>query len=256
MTSKNKYSIKEINLILKKINIILQKIHNLRDNKEITVMNSLKLNYICWVYGSMAVFAVSNNYTIGMITAIIAILQAYFTHKYLHEHYNLFTVLHYYHHKYDNFFSHFIAYLYEVGYVCIFLLLNDIFGTIILDGWVILLFSLLYTSVHNINYGYLHVNTVHELHHKYPLTNIGLDICDIIFGTKHPDDITVENTNHYIPNIIISTVLILFIKQLYQNDSYKYVMNKSVYILAFACYTIGFVSSIYLYYFSDIDFTL
>jgi hypothetical protein len=31
----------------------------------------------------------------------------------------------------------------------------------------------------------------------------------------------VENTNHYIPNIIITTIIVLITKELYKNDYYK-----------------------------------
>lgn len=47
---------------------------------------------------------------------------------------------------------------------------------------------------------------------------MGPDICDIIFSTKNKTDEDVENTNHYIPNILIITFVILFLKYICNND--------------------------------------
>ena len=70
---------------------------------------------------------------------------------------------------------------------------------------------MLYTSIHYINYSYFHINNFHELHHKDTYKNIGPDICDIIFGTKYKiensNENTIENTDHYIPNILISLLI-------------------------------------------------
>lgn len=83
-----------------------------------------------------------------------------------------------------------------------------------MDVWVILFSVLLYSSVHNINYGYLKLNNVHSLHHNNPFTNLGPDICDIIFGSKHNSNSLPENTNHHIPNMIVVTSLILLLRYL------------------------------------------
>jgi presenilin-like A22 family membrane protease len=64
----------------------------------------------------------------------------------------------------------------------------------------------------------LRVNNVHFKHHKNVHTNLGPDICDILFSTKNESDDDVENTNHYIPNIIIITILIMFLKHICKND--------------------------------------
>ena len=87
---------------------------------------------------------------------------------------------------------------------------------------------LFYTSVHNINYSIYHVNHIHELHHKYQDTNMGPDICDIIGGTKNenmPTNEYIENTDHYILNIIVGAIIVLIIQNLYSNDSYKEIMH-------------------------------
>ena len=91
------------------------------------------------------------------------------------------------------------------------------------------------------------MNDVHRLHHKDYLTNIGPDICDIIFGTKNPLNKSVENTNHYIPNVIIITIFIMFIKYLYTNKTYKNIINKiTIYFLLF-CLIVYITLSLYIY---------
>ena len=77
-------------------------------------------------------------------------------------------------------------------------------------------------------------------------TNIGPDICDIAFGTKHPDSIEVENTNHYIPNVIIITMLILFIKYIC-NDNVKDILIKTTLILIPLMVSFITISSVYIY---------
>ena len=48
------------------------------------------------------------------------------------------------------------------------------------------------------------------------MKNIGPDISDIIFGTKMNPESDLENTDHYIFNIIGSTLIVLFLKHLFK----------------------------------------
>ena len=84
------------------------------------------------------------------------------------------------------------------------------YDTIFLDEWTLMFSTIFYSTIHNINYGYFRVNDVHSLHHKFPFTNVGPDLCDIMLNTKNKLNTTVENTNHYIPNIIIITILLWY----------------------------------------------
>jgi hypothetical protein len=80
-------------------------------------------------------------------------------------------------------------------------------------------------------------------------TNIGPDICDVAFNTKNPKNTEVENTNHYIPNIIIVTMIVLLIKYyFYTNDTIQHILVNS--LIGFICFCVLFISisSIYLYY--------
>ena len=73
--------------------------------------------------------------------------------------------------------------------------------------YVVFLWSLAYCTVHNINYDYL-APVAHQFHHKDNTTNYGIDIWDILFGTKHPED-GIENINHYAINMVLITALLV-----------------------------------------------
>jgi hypothetical protein len=81
------------------------------------------------------------------------------------------------------------------------------------NPWIILFVYLFYTTVHNFNYSILHVNDVHEKHHKNLTTNIGPDICDILFNTKMDD--CIENTDHYIGNVVLSFIIVFLFSNYY-----------------------------------------
>jgi hypothetical protein len=101
------------------------------------------------------------------------------------------------------------------------------------EPYIFLLFFIFYTSVHNINYGYFRVNKTHSKHHENYEVNYGPDICDIIFKTKYPAN-GIENTDHYIPNIIVATVVTYFFRYFYEKTKYK----KEIKNIAFTIYSI------------------
>jgi hypothetical protein len=73
--------------------------------------------------------------------------------------------------------------------------------------YVCLLWGLLYSTVHIINYS-LYPSLTHNYHHFNKYTNYGIDIWDILFGTKN-ENTPIENINHYGINLIILTPLII-----------------------------------------------
>jgi hypothetical protein len=75
---------------------------------------------------------------------------------------------------------------------------------------VLLLWGLLYASVHNINYIILGC-TQHVNHHINPKTNYGIDILDILFDTKY-DMQNIEDINHASLNLILITLAIIYFK--------------------------------------------
>jgi len=75
-----------------------------------------------------------------------------------------------------------------------------------MDNSTIIVWSLLYATVHNINY-VIYPSQVHIKHHLDKFTNYGIDIWDIIFNTKSIGD-EPEYINHYAINCIICTLIV------------------------------------------------
>ena len=91
-----------------------------------------------------------------------------------------------------------------------------------IDERICFIWGLTYASIHNINY-LLYNSKVHIDHHLNPNTNYGIDIFDIIFGTKSNWD-DIEDINHYSYNIIIITIIICILNYYFN----KYIKIKSL----------------------------
>ena len=239
---KTEHKIKKLECKIKNLEEKIKKMEN------VTVGKSLITNIYSWVAIFVAVYFISSDYKKGILTFFILFFFAYYLHTENHKYFTFFTALHRYHHEHNNFFSHFVQYVMELGLPVVFLIVYYFFGTILLDKWVILFSAVFYSTIHNINYGYFKVNDVHSKHHKNPLTNYGPDICDIMFGTKHPDDIEVENTNHYIPNIIVVTICILLLKRMCLKEPFNTLFVKYTNYFLFSCFVIYLGSSCFVYF--------
>jgi hypothetical protein len=90
------------------------------------------------------------------------------------------------------------------GYLVLIKLLLNLANTKAILFW-----ALLYPTVHNINYLYLKP-LAHMEHHINPLTNYGMDIWDLIAGTKH-DWSKLEIHNHAAINCVAITAFILWL---------------------------------------------
>jgi hypothetical protein len=229
-----------------------KKCDNFNKPNKISVLESIKTNYLSWIFIIFSVILVSYPSIIaGFITFFIFFFLSYFTHIFSHMDKNVISILHHYHHDNNNFFSHFSQILLELFLsVLVFPLyyfFNIYLGYNFIDIWIGLLYVLFYSSVHNYNYGQLRINYVHYLHHKNMFTNIGPDICDIAFNTKHPDNKEVENTNHYIPNVILSTIFILFMKYLCIDKNVRDFLLKIFSLIMSLIFLFLSISSIYLY---------
>lgn len=217
--------------------------------KNITLFESIKENWLSWLFITISVLIISYpNFTIGYFTFFVLLFLAYIAHLLSHKTHNIFTVVHHYHHTHNNLLSYFSQILLEFLVPTMLMPLYFIFDTVYLNEWIILLFTMFYSSVHNINYGIFHVNEVHSLHHKFVYTNIGPDVCDVLFNTKNPKDTHVENTNHYIPNIIVGTIIVLIIQFFYnKNEDIKAWLKFLMYISIFTALTFTCILSLYLY---------
>ena len=84
----------------------------------------------------------------------------------------------------------------------------------ILDNRVILLWAFFYATVHNINYLVVKPTT-HQEHHMDDKTNYGIDIWDIIIGSKY-DWTNIETHNHTAINLVVITAIIMFLSNKYK----------------------------------------
>ena len=215
-------------------------------------LDSIKENFLSWTLILITVsFISSPNVICGLFTFFICFLSSYYLHYESHKSKNIFTIIHNYHHDNSNFFSHFTQVLLEFACGIIFLPFF-LYKKIFLNIWVLIYFVFFYSTIHNINYGILHVNNVHRLHHECLETNIGPDICDIFFGTKNTVEKNVENTNHYIPNILFCFFFVLLLQFLWKNDNNKNNMIFVFKIIVSLTITILIISSFYLWFTYDI----
>lgn len=83
-----------------------------------------------------------------------------------------------------------------------------------LDERVCFIWGLAYATVHNINYNIIKPE-VHKQHHINDKTNYGIDIYDILFGTKFNWE-DIEDFNHFGINFIIITIAIVIIHRIFK----------------------------------------
>jgi hypothetical protein len=212
-------------------------------------------NIIVSIISFICICLISRNNIIKGLTTFyfFFVIFAYFIHYFTHNHKSITTILHHYHHFTDNWFSHFIQISAELTIIIYFFPIYYFTDTKYFDIWVVIYYLLLYSSIHNINYGYLRVNNFHELHHKNPLTNHGPDFCDIFFGTKNELFPDTEDVSHYIPNLIIGAVIILILQFICLNKTYEEYLKKTFIYFEFSFTLICVISSIYIYhYYPDV----
>jgi hypothetical protein len=218
-------------------------------SKNITASNNCKKNIISWLLIGLTVSIISYpNILLGITTFFFFMFIAYFYHVVTHVHKNIFSIVHHYHHENDNLFSHFIQVVLELSIPYPFVMFSYLSDISIFNPWIILYFMLFYCSVHNINYSIFKVNSVHRLHHKEVNVNFGPDICDILFGTKHSSEDCVENTKHYIPNILIITGIVLILQYLCRTAWVKDILVLGVINILSLGIILLFVSSIILWH--------
>ena len=219
-------------------NFILFKYNMHRLNQ---LYESIKINYKSWILLFIVLCVIDNENLLYMLVTLLIMLVTLqlFHHMSHYDIFYPFSCAHLYHHNHNNFFSHFIQIIIEfifilspitIKYVLKYILSFDIK---LFETYHIIFIYLFYTTVHNINYSVLHVNDVHEYHHFNPLKNAGPDICDILFNTKHDPENKIENTDHFIPNIIFSFIIVFVLKYIYKwINNENLVLNSFIYIMS------------------------
>jgi hypothetical protein len=197
---------------------------------------SLCMNYKSEFMFILAILCIDHLSSLGnkVMTFIITSLLSYGFHVASHVNHDI-NAIHLYHHKHSNLASHSVQIFLEFAWFFGGLWLNYALS-LYLNPWIIIFWYLFYTTVHNINYSAFHVNDIHEKHHALKTKNLGPDLWDIVFNTKC-DENNIENTDHYIPNIIGCTLLTIGLKYMWDH-----IENKTLYIYAFHC--MGVLSSL------------
>ena len=214
-------------------------------------IRSINKNLKTWIFFVFAIAIVAkDNFFKGSVTFFVMLFLVYWVHSESHSIRNWFTISHHYHHENNNWFSHGIQILLEMQFGLLLPVINEFLMDDILDKWVIILLYIFYTTVHNVNYSLFHVNKTHELHHKNIYTNIGPDICDVLFETKNQENIRdedhLEDISHYIVNIIVGTIFVVLLKKMYACPITKLLLDWWSYIVITIVSIIIIMSNTYL----------
>ena len=191
------------------------------------IKDSIIINYKSWFCFIVSVYVIkTHSFLITFINLIIFLMYSHIMHFIWHLNciYPI-NIIHTYHHANENLFSDISEIIMEVMLFVYVIAIKHLFkGDMMyyIDEWILVLVCLYYITVHNINYSILRVNTVHKTHHEVLCMNMGPDICDLIFNTKYKPELGLENTDHYIPNIICSTIIIKILQLIFNKTNHIY----------------------------------
>ena len=224
------------------------------------IIESIKTNYKFWIALWVSLFIISSENILDTILTFIIIMLFFYYIHYANHYYDIypFNAVHLYHHDNDNIFSYILEIILEFIWIISFIIgkitIKNFFNInfTFLNSYLVIFFYLIYTTVHNINYTIFHVNNVHEYHHKDQKKNIGPDICDLIFNTKHDYVNNIENTQHYIPNIILSLLAVLLLKYLNNIINDNILISNILILIYFILYVLLGLGT-YIIVFYDID---
>jgi len=226
----------------------------------VNILTSILINYKSWILLGFGLYLIGSFHLAGIITFLIGMISSHWIHYWHHFEYSYpHNIVHDYHHRYNLPFNHIIQLLLEFVSIVGIVFAKEFWIPIFpflsyLDEWMVIFYYLFYTTIHNVNYTIFHVNRVHETHHRVFIKNMGPDICDIVFGTKYCPEEGLENTDHYIPNIIGCTLSVLLLKFIWGKSS-ELVKQWLVILSQFAFYgaVLFLICTSIVLYMRDID---
>lgn len=205
-------------------------------------------NYLTFIVMFVSCFVLCReNIGLGLVYYVFCTHLSYVVHILAHENDSkTINVVHEYHHNYSDNYAHYLQILLELSAAImpifvIYIFTGRLYIKNTFEPYVIFMFSLFYSSIHNINYSILHVNKIHENHHEDWTINYGPDICDVLYGTKENYE-DLEDTSHYIPNLLICTIFVKFMQ--YKIPKIEYNIQKNLFSIAKMLYLISYVSLI------------
>ena len=212
------------------------------------IIDSFIINYKSWLAFIISIYTIRrHNFLIVVINLIILLMYSHIAHYIWHLNYIYpINIIHTNHHSNDNTYSEVAEIIMEIMLFIYLIAIKHLFNFDImyyLDEWVVLLVCLYYITVHNINYSILRVNNTHRIHHDILNMNMGPDICDLIFNTKYKPELGVENTDHYIPNIIFSTIIIKIWQLIFNKNKriYNSIFKVLVMLATFFLYIVSVI---------------
>jgi len=186
------------------------------------LISCLKLNFVFYlVFFVLGLYLslISKDLYRGIFTLLFCTLFSYFSHRLSHRifplNYKYFHILHHnikYNKKWWAELIECIVNLIQIGGIILIpinILIEKYTNIKLFNNYLILYFSLVYTSTHMINYHILDVNT-HRVHHEDTNTNYGPDYVDILFNTKSENS-TLEDMNTTIINALVSAIVVMII---------------------------------------------
>jgi hypothetical protein len=184
------------------------------------LVNCIKYNsnfYFIFFLMALYISAITGSFINGAVTIVITLAFSYFSHRATHNvfPYNIFHKFHHmdaHNHKWWAIILEGLVNFFQIGGVILIPLnmyIEKLSGKKLLNNYVILYYSIVYTTHHMINYHNMKIDA-HVRHHLDELTNYGPDYMDVLMGTKQ-DNSTFEDMRWSIINSIIATVIVLVV---------------------------------------------
>ena len=203
----------------------MSKYYNKNKNLVENLINCFKTNKIFYMifFGAAAYISLlTDDLKRGLFTITFMVIFSYLSHMVGHKLYPI-NIFHKVHHNDDinhTFFGRTLEWIVNFlqigGLLLIPLnrLLENKTGVRLFNEYIIVFYSLVYTTHHMINYHVLEVDT-HIRHHENVNTNYGPDYMDVLLGTKQHNS-TFEDMRESILNTLLSAmvVIVLFSKKI------------------------------------------
>ena len=194
------------------------------------IYKTITINYKTWLaFTVSAIILGGSNPFVSWISFFLIYIDTYVGHVLTHSEFfghSVFSIPHVEHHKPNSGKLEFVINcMMEFISVTFFIFIYginkefEIVHLAFIDEWIILFMYFFYTILHNINYGIYRPNLYHFKHHENTQTNYTPDFFDLLCETKNQDTPEVENTDFYLPNILVSFIIVFILKQKYKSFS-------------------------------------
>jgi len=175
----------------------------------------LKVNLIPIIILISSLIYISKNILFSLLYFWLFFFMIHRVHLSVHQENSIWgplNILHLLHHRCSkSMIAAICEFIFETGGICLF---SKVYSEIApSDHYVTVFLACLYISVHNINYTFFHTSPEHERHHTNTKYGYAPDFIDMMVGTKNPLDKGPENYMTAIPNIILSTIVVIILKR-------------------------------------------